>query len=202
MHYGKWSIFLNVLHARRTSGHWDSSSCKYWRSKTTAVNWPRVSVVAAVPLPPNNSRRRHSVPRCSVPARRSATHCSRCAYASTRAGNSSSSRQAGPRPLWPAAGWSSATKNLRPWVPITTNLTTRICTTALSAMSPAPSSAATRLLWAVTPRPQCQTPTLPRTPATVAPRVATWRYRFRLAGPWVLHFYTKLFLLLADGLRS
>jgi len=180
--------FLNVLHAHRTSGHWDFSSCKYWRSKITAANWPRASVAAAIPRrPPNSNRHRHSATRCSVPAHRSATHYSRCACASTRADSSSSSHRVGPpRPCWPVAGWSSVKTIRRPRVPITTKRPTRTCTTAPSVMSPAPSSAEIRLRLAVTPRPQCRTPIRPRTSTTAVQPAATWRYSLPSAGPLVL----------------
>lgn len=184
--------FLNVLHAHRTSGHWDFSSCKYWRLKTTEANWLRASVVAAIPRRrPNSNRHRHSAARCSVPAHHSATHYSRCACASTRADNSSSSshRVGPPRLCWPAAGWSSAKTIRRPRVPITTKRQTRTCTTAPSVMLPAPSSAEIRLRLAVTPRLQCRTPIHPWTSTTVVQPVATWRYSLPSAGRLVLLYF-------------
>jgi len=191
--------FLNVLHAHRTSGHWDFSSCKYWRSKITAANWLRVSVVAAIPRRPSNSR--HSATRCSVPVHRSATPYSRCACASTRADNSSSSshRVGPPRPCWPAAGWSSAKTIRRQRVPITTKRPTRTCTTAPSVMSPAPSSAEIRLRSAVTPRPQGRTPIHPPTSTTVVQPAATWHYSLPSAGPLVLLSYLYLFIYNSNG---
>lgn len=158
--------------------------------------------MAAIPRrQPNSNRHRHSATRCSVPVHHSATHCSRCACASTRADNSSScSQRVGRlRPCWPVAGWSSAKTIRRPRVPIITKLPTHTCTTAPSVMSPVPSSAEIRLRLAVTPRPQCRTPIHPRTSATVVQPAATWRYSLPSAGRSVLLNFLYLFIFICNS---
>lgn len=187
-----WSFFLIFffsvhLHARRTSELWDSSNCRYWRSRTTAVNWPLASVAVAECLRPGRPPRRRppDLTHFSAWARRNATRCSGYACASTRAVSSNNSSSSQPRHLerprqTAVAGPVSATTRPRPW-DRTIISPTRICTTVPLETSPAQCWAATRSRWVATqwsPQPILL-------PITVTEELlgAIWRCRFLSAGP-------------------